>query len=306
MKNFLSVFIIFSVFLLTFFPDVAAAAVYTDAYQAADFKDFHQEDLQLYAASAVLIDADSGRILYGKSANTQMANASTTKILTGIIALEEGSPEDVVTVSEYACSMPQVKLGFSAGDTFYLQDLLLSLMLESHNDTAVAIAEHIAGSVEEFAEMMNHKAEEIGCTDSHFVTPNGLDREDEGGEHMTTAYDLSRIMAYCIRNKDFLAITQTASAQISTTDGSEQYSLTNHNTLLEMMDGVLSGKTGFTAKAGYCYVGAYQNGEHTYTFALLACGWPSHREYKWSDSEQLIDYANDHYSDRVLLSEGTA
>ncbi|MCD7982385.1 MAG: D-alanyl-D-alanine carboxypeptidase [Clostridiales bacterium] len=328
MRKFLSVFIIFGVSLTFVFPcgaaavshtdsyhavrsdsfgqfQTVAAAAYTDSYPASDFKDFHQEDLTLYASSAVLIDADSGRILYGKSATTQMANASTTKILTCILALEEGSPDDVVTVSDYACSMPQVKLGFSAGDSFYLRDLLLSLMLESHNDTAVAIAEHIAGSVEDFAEMMNQKAEEIGCMNSHFVTPNGLDGEDEGGEHRTTAYDLSLIMSYCIRNEEFLAITQTASAQISTTDGTKQYSLTNHNSFLDIMDGALSGKTGFTAKAGYCYVGAYQNGEHIYTFALLACGWPSHREYKWSDAAHLIDYANNHYSDRVLLSEGT-
>lgn len=279
-------------------------AVYTDVYDARNFSDFHQEDLTLYASSAVLTDADSGRILYGKAAGTPMANASTTKILTCILAIEEGTPDAVVTVSDYACSMPQVSLGFSPGDSFYLRDLLYSLMLESHNDTAVAVAEHIAGSVEAFADMMNEKAEEIGCLDSHFVTPNGLDAEDENGEHHTTAYDLSLIMSYCIQNEEFLEITRTASAQISTVDGTKQFALSNHNSLLEMTDGAISGKTGFTGKAGYCYVGAYQSGAHVYTFALLACGWPNNRDYKWSDSTQLIQYADENYTDRVLLSDG--
>ncbi len=233
-----------------------------------------------------------------------MANASTTKILTCILAIENGSLDDIVTVSDYACSMPQVKLGFSSGDRFSLEDLLYSLMLESHNDTAVAIAEHIAGSVEAFADLMNEKAEELGCTGSHFVTPNGLDAEDDGGEHHTTAYDLSLIMAYCIQNETFLNITQTASAQISTADGTKSWSLTNHNAFLQMKDGSISGKTGFTAKAGYCYVGAYSNGNHTYTYALLACGWPNHKDYKWLDAKQLIAYADETYEDHVL-KEGT-
>ena len=281
---------------------VAAAQSEAAASQEA-FSDFHKEELNLYAGAAVLTDADSGRILYGKAANTPMANASTTKILTCILALENGNPEDVVTVSEYACKMPAVKMGFAAGDRFYLKDLLYALMLESYNDAAVAIAEHIAGSVEGFADKMNQKAAELGCENSHFITPNGLDAEDEGGIHSTTAYDLSRIMAYCIRNEEFLEITRADSRQVSDLDGSRTYSLQNHNALLSMMDGALSGKTGFTADAGYCYVGAYRSGEHTYTFALLACGWPNHKDYKWSDSRQLIVYADATYSDRVI-SEG--
>ncbi len=306
MKKIVSVISVFFILCCFFLPQSVCASAYTDVYSPEDFSDFHQEDLTLYASSAVLVDADSGRILYGKSANTPMANASTTKILTCILAIEEGSPDDVVKVSDYACSMPQVKLGFSSGDSFYLRDLLYSLMLESHNDTAVAIAEHIAGSVEDFAEMMNQKAEELGCRNSHFVTPNGLDGEDEEGDHHTTAYDLSLIMSYCIQNEEFLDITRTASVQISTVDGTKQFSLNNHNSLLEMMDGAISGKTGFTGKAGYCYVGACQSQstEHVYVFALLACGWPNNRDYKWSDSRMLIQYADDNYSDQVLLTDG--
>ena len=288
-------------FLFQKFPLPVSAAARSDTYSPEAFSDFHGEELNLYAKSAVLIDADNGRILYGKSANTPMANASTTKILTCILALENGNPEDVVTVSDYACTMPEVKMGFSPGDQFYLKDLLYALMLESYNDAAAAIAEQIAGSVEAFADMMNQKARELGCENSHFVTPNGLDAENEEGAHQTTAYDLSRIMAYCILNEEFLEITRTASRQVFTVDGTKAFSLSNHNALLSMLDGALSGKTGFTSKAGYCYVGAYRSGEHTYTFALLACGWPNNKNYKWSDSRQLISYADSHYSDRVIL-----
>ncbi|MCD8366377.1 MAG: D-alanyl-D-alanine carboxypeptidase [Clostridiales bacterium] len=314
MKRFLSRFAILFLLLLLIVPQNISAAAASDIsaaivsgeYEAEQFSDFHRDDLTLYAASAVLIDADTGRVLYGKSAAEPMANASTTKILTCILALESGDLSDVVTVSEYACSMPKVKLGFSPGDTFYLKDLLYSLMLESHNDSAVAVAEYVAGSVEAFAELMNEKAEEIGCTDSHFVTPNGLDEADEEGEHHTTACDLSRIMAYCIQNGEFLEITRTASVQISTADGAKTYSLTNHNSLLQMMDGAISGKTGFTAKAGYCYVGACASGDHTYVFALLACGWPDHRDYKWSDVRQLVRYADENYADQVLAEEAVS
>ncbi len=279
----------------------ASASSYSDTYSPEAFSDFHSDDLTLYAKAAVITDADTGRILYGKAAGTSMANASTTKILTCILALEKGSLDDVVTVSDYACTMPAVKMGFSPGDQFYLRDLLYALMLESYNDAAVAVAEQISGSVESFAALMNQKAVELGCLGSHFITPNGLDAEDEGGIHRTTAYDLSLIMAYCIQNEDFLEITGTSSRQVSTVDGTKTYPLTNHNSLLTMMDGAISGKTGFTSAAGYCYVGAYRSGEHTYTFALLACGWPNNRNYKWTDSRNLIAYADSHYSDRVIL-----
>ena len=239
----------------------------------SEFCRFSQGGSQnLYAKSAVLTDADTRRILYGKDAGTPMANASTTKIMTCLLAIESGKIQDTVTFSEHACSMPKVRLGCPTGTQFVLEDLLYSLMLESHNDTAAAIAEHVAGSVEAFADLMNERAAEFGCQNTHFVTPNGLDRSDKKGEHQTTAYDLSLIMAACIQNDKFLEITETASKTISSIDGTFQAALNNHNALLSMLDGVISGKTGFTAKAGYCYVGAYRQNDRTYTFALLACG----------------------------------
>lgn len=301
------------IFLRIFLTAIFICAIFTENGYAAtrfpteeisqNFADFHREDLNLYAKSAVLTDADTGRILYGKDAGTPMANASTTKIMTCLLAIESGKIQDTVTFSKHACSMPKVRLGCPTGTRFVLEDLLYSLMLESHNDTAAAIAEHVAGSVEAFADLMNERAAEFGCQNTHFVTPNGLDRSDKKGEHQTTAYDLSLIMAACIQNDKFLEITETASKTISSIDGTFQAALNNHNALLSMLDGVISGKTGFTAKAGYCYVGAYRQNDRTYTFALLACGWPNHKNYKWEDSKALISYGNDHYENRTILKE---
>lgn len=301
------------IFLRIFLTAIFICAIFTENGYAAtrfpteeisqNFADFHREDLNLYAKSAVLTDADTRRILYGKDAGTPMANASTTKIMTCLLAIESRKIQDTVTFSEHACSMPKVRLGCPTGTQFVLEDLLYSLMLESHNDTAAAIAEHVAGSVEAFADLMNERAAEFGCQNTHFVTPNGLDRSDKKGEHQTTAYDLSLIMAACIQNDKFLEITETASKTISSIDGTFQAALNNHNALLSMLDGVISGKTGFTAKAGYCYVGAYRQNDRTYTFALLACGWPNHKNYKWEDSKALISYGNDHYENRTILKE---
>lgn len=265
------------------------------------------EEPSLYAAAAVLMDADTGRVLYGKNQDAFMANASTTKIMTCILALENAAPEDLVEVSAYAAGMPKVKLYMKQGEHFLLGDLLYSLMLESHNDTAVAIAEYVGGSMEGFAAMMNEKAEEIGCTNTWFITPNGLDATqtitDESGNtlqlsHGTCAEDLARIMAYCTffspKAEAFLRITQTAAYTFSNAEG-RSFSCTNHNAFLGMMEGALSGKTGFTNKAGYCYVGALERDGKRFTIALLACGWPNHKTYKWADSKELFHYGIENF-----------
>lgn len=253
--------------------------------------------ITLYAISACMIDADTGRILYGKNPYEVRAMASTTKILTCLLALENCSIDDVVTASEYAASMPDVQLNMRAGEQFRLYDLLLSLMLESHNDTAVAIAEHVGGSVENFCDMMTKRAREIGCTQSVFLTPNGLDKElvtEEGTKkHATTAEELALILRECLKNEQFVAICRTKNAMIYNVDKSKSYQLSNHNALLNMMEGVIAGKTGFTCDAGYCYVGAVERDGARYICALLGCGWPNNKNYKWYDMNVLIDYAED-------------
>ena len=257
----------------------------------------------LYAQSAVLMDGSSGRVLYEKNGTKFMANASTTKILTCILALENGDLSDVVEVSSYAASMPDVQLHIKEGEHYYLGDLLYSLMLESHNDVAVAIAEHISGSQEVFSDLMNRKAKEIGCKNTIFLTPNGLDATQQisGGEinHGTTAEDLALIMRYCInispQKEKFLEITGTASHTFQNMEGNRNFSCRNHNAFLNMMEGALSGKTGFTNKAGYCYVGALEEGGRCYIVALLACGWPGNKNYKWSDCRKLMEYGLKEY-----------
>lgn len=262
-----------------------------------------QEPEGLYAQSAVLMDADSGRILFSKNGQEERAMASTTKIMTCILALENGNLDDTVTASAYAASQPEVHLGVREGEQFCLRDLLYSLMLESHNDAAVVIAEHVGIDVPGFADMMNEKARELGCEHTHFVTPNGLDGTDDGGTHHTTAEDLARIMKYCImdspQKKAFLEITGTENYSFADVGGGRSFSCYNHNAFLKMMEGALSGKTGFTGEAGYCYVGALQREERTFIVSLLACGWPNNKGYKWADTKKLMTYGIEafHYRD---------
>ncbi|MGN1147909.1 MAG: D-alanyl-D-alanine carboxypeptidase family protein [Lachnospiraceae bacterium] len=273
------------------------------------------EEPSLYATAAVLLDADTGRVLYSKNGDAFMANASTTKIMTCILALENASAEDMVEVSAYAASMPKVKLYMRQGEHFKLGDLLYSLMLESHNDSAVAIAEYVGGSMEGFAAMMNEKAREIGCKNTWFITPNGLDatqtfQDDEGNaiqlSHGTCAEDLARIMAYCTfsspKAAEFLKITETASYSFVNEEG-RSFSCNNHNAFLNMMEGAISGKTGFTSKAGYCYVGALERDGKRFTIALLACGWPNNKSYKWADSKALFSYGLENYEYREFTPE---
>ena len=270
---------------------------YTICY--AENRENAPRESELYAKAAVLMDADSGRILYTKNGTNPMANASTTKILTCILALEYSQPDAVVETSSRAASAPKVHLGMRTGQRYYMLDLLHALMLESYNDCAVAIAEHISGSVEDFAGLMNQKAKEIGCKDTYFITPNGLDGTDKNGFHHTTASDLALIMRYCVmqseKRDEFRAITATRSYSFCEIDSGRSYTVTNRNAFLDMMAGAFSGKTGFTGNAGYCYVGALTQDDRTYIVALLACGWPNNRTYKWSDSKKLMQYGIDNF-----------
>lgn len=242
--------------------------------------------LDLHAGSAVLMDGYTGRILYEKNAFQVLPMASTTKIMTCIVALENGDPDEIVEVSAYAASMPDVQLGVNKGEKYCLGDLLLSLVLESYNDSAVAIAEHIGAKivqsqekekqvteaclrteaesrtlVETFADLMNEKAGEIGCEHTYFITPNGLDAavetQDDSGKtvekiHSTTAAELAMIMRYCLSESekadDFVEITQTREASFTDVDKKRSFSCVNHNRYLDMKEGAVSGKTGLQEK----------------------------------------------------------
>lgn len=284
----------------------------------------------LYSGACVLMDGSSGRVLFEKNGKAIMPMASTTKIMTLIVALENCNPEETVTVSAYAASQPKVHLGMHSGQQFLLRDLFYSLMLESHNDSAVAIAEHIGSkklklpdagvrtkeeskkAIAAFTDMMNEKARDIGCFDTYFITPNGLDAQvllDDGTQkfHSTTASDLALIMSYCVHvsmQKDtFLSITQASSHAFSDIEKKSSYNCANHNAFLGMMEGALSGKTGFTNQAGYCYVGALYRDNKLLIVSLLACGWPNHKSYKWSDTKKLMEYGLSNYTYRQVYEK---
>jgi len=257
------------------------------------------ESPKLRANAALLLDAENNRVLYEKNGYKRLAMASTTKIMTCIVALENADLTGVVTVSSYAASMPDVQLNVRMGEQFYLGDLLYSLMLESHNDVAVAIAEYVGGSVEGFAAMMNQKAKELGCEDTNFVTPNGLDAK----EHYTTARDLAVIASYAIKNQKFIEITNASTHSFKEIKNGRSFHVSNKNRFLYMMEGAIGVKTGFTGDAGYCFVGAIKRTDRTLVSVVLGCGWPPNKSLKWSDTKELMTYGVENYEERQIFKD---
>lgn len=282
---------------------------------------------ELYALSACLMDADSGRVLYDKNADEVRAMASTTKIMTLIVALEYANEDDIVTVSPYAASMPDVQLNIMAGEQYRLGDLYYAMMLESFNDVAVTIAEYIGECyalnqddrtantdikarsyddskkyVHTFAKLMNEKAKELGCENTYFITPNGLDAEDENGKHSTTAKELAVIASYAIKNERFNDIIGTRQYSFCEVNGTRNCSAYNKDAFLNQMNGAFGIKTGFTGNAGYCFVGALKSDGRTFISVVLGSGWPSNRTYKWKDTQKLMEYGINNFFPRTVFS----
>ena len=282
---------------------------------------------ELYALSACLMDADSGRVLYDKNADEVRAMASTTKIMTLIVALEYANENDIVTVSPYAASMPDVQLNIRAGEQYRLGDLYYAMMLESFNDVAVTIAEYIGECyalnqddrtantdikarsyddskkyVHTFAKLMNEKAKELGCENTYFITPNGLDAEDENGKHSTTAKELAVIASYAIKNERFNDITGTRQYSFCEVNGTRNCSAYNKDAFLNQMNGAFGIKTGFTGNAGYCFVGALKSDGRTFISVVLGSGWPSNRTYKWKDTRKLMEYGINNFFPKTVFS----
>ena len=251
----------------------------------------------LHAYSAVLYDGEAGRVLYEKNGYEVLPMASTTKIMTLLVVLEHTEPTDIVTVSQNAAKQPDVQLNMNTGEQYYVGDLCYSLMLESHNDTAVALAEHVGGSVEGFAVLMNAKAKALGAYSAHFVTPNGLDAEGHG----ITAADLAKIAAYAVKQEDFRKITTTQSHTFTELTKGHSFTVNNKDAFLSMMEGAIGVKTGFTGKAGYCFVGAVEREDRLLISVVLASGWPPHKTYKWSDTRLLMNYGLENFHKLPLL-----
>ena len=195
---------------------------------------------------AVIYDRASGKVMYGKNENKQTPMASTTKILTSIVVIENSNLADIVTVDGKAAGTGGSRLGLKKNDKITVHDLLYGLMLCSGNDAAVALANYVGGSVEGFSKMMNQKAEELGLTNSHFVVPHGLDME----KHYTTAYELAKMADYALNIKKIKEIVGTKTYTV-TINGKPRI-ISNTNELLGNLNGVYGVKTGFTNGAGRC------------------------------------------------------
>lgn len=227
------------------------------------------------AHSACLIEAESGKVLYGKNEQKQMPMASTTKIMTAIVALESGIPLDTrIKVPSEAVGVEGSSIYLDHGESITMEELIYGLLLCSANDAAVAISIAAYGSVEDFVFKMNEKALELGLSNTHFENPHGLDSQN----HYTTAYDLARLMAYCVENETFLKISGTEKCTFPMGE-SETRVMINHNRLLREDIGVISGKTGFTQRSGRCLVSvAVRNGMRLVCVSLNAPNdWNDHR-----------------------------
>jgi len=210
----------------------------------------------LSAHAAVLIEADSGEVIFEKNADKRLPMASTTKIMTAVTVLENASPDDLVVVAEKACGIEGSSIYLVPGEELTIGDLLYALMLESANDAATALACAVSGSIEDFAALMNETADKIGLADSHFTNPHGLDDE----AHYTTAADLARLASYAMKNPEFAKIVSTEKNTIPSSDGEGLRYLSNHNRLLGMSEDVNGVKTGFTKRSGRCLVSSAQRG----------------------------------------------
>ena len=251
------------------------------------------EEIDISARAAILIDAASGRVLYAKNADVRCPMASTTKIMTALLALENSAPNEIVTASERAAGTGGTSIYLSAGETLSMEEMLKGLMLRSGNDAAVAIAEHIGGSVENFAVMMNARAEELGA-DAHFVTPNGLDAEGHGA----SARAMALIAREALRRGDFRALVGAQRATIPWRDNQYSRVLTNKNRLLREYEGATGVKTGFTKKAGRCLVFSAERDGMELIGVVLNCG-------AWFDeAERLLDWGFENFSIACAAEEG--
>lgn len=244
------------------------------------------ENLKLNSRIGLIFDRKSKRILYEKNGLKQVPMASTTKIMTAIVVLENSELNDVVTISKKAAGTGGSRLGLRTNDKITVHDLLYGLMLKSGNDAAVALAEHVGGGIEEFADMMNKKAKELGLINSHFITPHGLDKE----KHYTTAYELACMADYALKIPKFKEIVSSKNYNI--TINARSNLIGNTNELLGNLNGVYGVKTGFTNEAGRCLVTACKREDLDIITVVLGADT---KKYRTSDSIKLIEYAYKNY-----------
>ena len=236
------------------------------------------EKISTSAHSAVLYLPETHSFLYAKNADTRMAMASTTKIMTALIVLENSNLDDIVTIPQQAVGTEGSSAYLKVGEKLTIEEMLYALLLQSANDVAVSLAYHIGGDIEGFAELMNSRAESLGLVDTHFSNPHGLDDK----EHYTTARELSIIAAEAMKNDIFRQIVSTKKKSFVTEERSRTY--INHNKLLALYDDCIGVKTGFTKKSGRCLVSAAER--DGLTFISVTLNAPN----DWSDHTDLLNY----------------
>ncbi len=243
-------------------------------------------DLNINARSYIVLDRKSKKIIVGKNEYSKVKMASTTKIMTATIILENCKLDDIVTVSKKAAGTGGSRLGLKTNDKISVLNLLYGLLLCSGNDAAVALAEHCSGSITEFCNLMNQKACELGLNNSHFETPHGLDSDG----HYTTAYELALITDYALHNDTFLNIVGTQRYTVTINNYSKE--LHNSNELLGSLNGVYGVKTGFTNGANRCLVTACKRNDMDLICVVLGCDT---KKFRGQDSTKLIEYCFDNF-----------
>lgn len=288
---------IFKIIIIQFLTIFLFANIYVYADDIDEELDFDNQNITVSVDSSkpvinskryAVYDRMSGTVVYGLDENKESAMASTTKIMTSIIVLENvENLNEIVTINKDAAMTYGSRLGLKQNDKLSVNDLLYGLMLRSGNDAAVALALHVSGSIEEFAKLMNEKAEELKLVHTHFVTPNGLDNPD----HYSTAFELAKLTDYALKNSKFCEIVKSKFANITINGVNKQIKNTNE-LLFTSMDGIYGVKTGFTFNAGRCLISAIKKNNMDLIIVVLGADTRNDRA---NDSIKLMNYVLNHY-----------
>lgn len=268
---------------------IIAAIVFVLLFFVSEITAFAQ--VNVFAESAILMCANNGEILFSRNADKQLSMASTTKIMTSLLALEMAMPEQEITVTKEMVSVEGTSMGLLAGDSVSMKELVYGMLLQSGNDAANTVAYVIGGGQEGFAKLMNERASEIGMDNTNFVTPSGLDDDN----HYSTAYDMALLACECIKNPEFLQICSQKKARLTYGNPPYERILTNHNRLLWKYSDTIGIKTGFTKKSGRCLVSAAKR--NGVTLVAVTLNAPD----DWNDHISMYEYGFSKYKG-VLIS----
>ncbi len=250
---------------------------------------------EISARAAIVIDGVTGQILWGRNIHQRLPQASTTKMMTGIVALERGQLSDTVVVSKRSSDIAGSSIYLEPGERLTFEQLLYGVMLNSGNDASNAVAEYVGGSTDRFVGLMNDKAKALGLKNTQYTNPHGLPAD----EHFSSAYDMAMIARYALSNPEFAKITTTKALEVPGNGRIERRVLVNHNKLLRYFPGAYGGKTGYTSVAGRCFVGSAKRDGRYVIEALLDA------PQMWEDAEALLNYGLDNFKSEPVAKAGT-